>query len=73
MVERLWAATTERALRLPKAVQRERVGGEWSIVETLRSLHRARPRRPRSGRGLGFLTALTATRRDDRGAVDSGP
>lgn len=31
MVERLWAATTERALRLPQAVQRERVGGEWSI------------------------------------------
>ncbi len=38
MVERLWAATTERALRLPEAVQRERVGGEWSIVETLRHL-----------------------------------
>jgi hypothetical protein len=38
MVERLWAATTDRALRLPEAVQRERVGGEWSIVETLRHL-----------------------------------
>jgi DinB superfamily/Pentapeptide repeats (8 copies) len=38
MVERLWAATTERALRLPEAVQRERVGGEWSVVETLRHL-----------------------------------
>jgi hypothetical protein len=38
MVERLWAATTERALGLPEAVQRERVGGEWSIVETLRHL-----------------------------------
>ena len=190
MVERLWAATTERAMRLPEAVQRERVGGEWSIVETLRhlvfatdcwlfrairlepspyqpwglpwsgagpefthavgvdtsaspsleevmpvrrhhqqavretlenltdaglaevraapdspghptgehsvlqclhvllneewehhpkrgvgasSLHRARPRRPRPGRGLGFLTALTATRRDDRGVVDFRP
>ena len=182
MVERLWAATTERALRLPGAVQRERVGGEWSIVETLRhlvfatdcwlfrairlepspyhpwglpwsgagpefthavgvdtsaspsleevlpvrrhhqqavretlenltdagarrgprgpwlsrpphwralcspvpprppergvgapSLHRARPRRARPGRGLGFLTALTATRRDDLGAVDFRP
>ena len=31
MAGRLWAATTERALRLPEAVQRERVGGEWSI------------------------------------------
>ncbi len=38
MVERLWAVTTERALRLPEAVQRERAGGEWSIVETLRHL-----------------------------------
>jgi hypothetical protein len=38
MVERQWEATTERALRLPEAVQRERVGGEWSIVETLRHL-----------------------------------
>ena len=38
MLERLWAATTERALRLPEAVQRERVGGEWSIAETLRHL-----------------------------------
>jgi uncharacterized protein YjbI with pentapeptide repeats len=28
----------ERALRLPEAIQRERVGGEWSIVETLRHL-----------------------------------
>ena len=38
MVERLWAATTERALRMSEADQRERVGGEWSIVETLRHL-----------------------------------
>ena len=38
MVERLWATTTERALRLPEAVQREQVDGEWSIVETLRHL-----------------------------------
>jgi Pentapeptide repeats (8 copies) len=38
MVERLWAAATGRALRLPEAVQRERVGCEWSIVETLRHL-----------------------------------
>lgn len=38
IVEQLWDATTERALRLPEAVQRERVGGEWSIVETLRHL-----------------------------------
>ena len=38
MVERLWAATTERALGLPEAVQRARVGGEWSTVETLRHL-----------------------------------
>jgi uncharacterized protein YjbI with pentapeptide repeats len=38
MVERLWAATTERAQRLPESLQRERVGGEWSIVETLRHL-----------------------------------
>lgn len=181
MAERLWAATTERALRLPEDVQRERVGGEWSIVEALRhlvfatdcwlfrairlepgpyqpwglpwsgaspefthavgvdtsaspsleevmpvrrhhqqavretlenltdaglaevragpdsrpphwralcspvpprpaergvgapSLHRARPRRPRPGQGPGFLTARTATRRHDRGAVDFRP
>jgi hypothetical protein len=38
MVVRLWATTTGRALRLPEDVQRERVGGEWSIVETLRHL-----------------------------------
>jgi hypothetical protein len=38
MVERLWAVTTERALRLPEAVQREGVNGEWSTVETLRHL-----------------------------------
>jgi hypothetical protein len=181
MAERLRAATTGRALRRPGAVQRERAGGEWSIVETLRHLvlaagcwlfrairlepgpyhpwgppwpgagpefthaagvdtsaspsleevmpvrvttsrlcvrrstisrmpgsprsprprlsrpphwralcspapprpaepgagapplHRARPRRPRPTRGPGFLTALTATRRDDPGAVDFRP
>lgn len=38
MVEALWAATTERALRLPDDVQRRQVDGEWSIVETLRHL-----------------------------------
>jgi uncharacterized protein YjbI with pentapeptide repeats len=38
MAERLWAAKAERALRLPEAVQHERVGGEWSVVETLRHL-----------------------------------
>src|SRR5579875_2868037 len=38
IVEGHWAATTERALRLPDAVQRERVAGEWSFVETLRHL-----------------------------------
>jgi hypothetical protein len=38
MVESLWEATIERALRLPDAVQREGVGGEWSVVETLRHL-----------------------------------
>ncbi|MDA8039576.1 MAG: DinB family protein [Actinomycetota bacterium] len=38
MVEKLWAATSERALALPEAVQRQGVCGEWSIVETLRHL-----------------------------------
>jgi hypothetical protein len=38
IVEGLWATTTERALALPDVVQRERVGGEWSFVETLRHL-----------------------------------
>jgi len=38
MVEGLWEATTERALALPEAVQRQRVDGEWSFVETLRHL-----------------------------------
>ncbi len=37
------------------------------------SLHRTRPRRPRPRRGPGFLTARTATRRDDRGAGHSRP
>jgi hypothetical protein len=38
MVEARWAETTDRALRLPDAVQRQRVDGEWSIVETVRHL-----------------------------------
>lgn len=38
MVETLWAATVERALGLPEDVQRQRVDGEWSVVETLRHL-----------------------------------
>jgi Pentapeptide repeats (8 copies) len=52
MVERLWAATTGRAPRLPEAVQRERVGGEWSIIETVRHLVFAMPGSPRSARPL---------------------
>jgi hypothetical protein len=38
MLERRWAATTERALRLPEVIQGEGVAGEWSTVETLRHL-----------------------------------
>ncbi len=38
MVESLWAATTQRALALPEALQRRGVDGEWSVVETLRHL-----------------------------------
>ena len=38
MVERLWNATTERALGLPEALQHTGVDGEWSVVETLRHL-----------------------------------
>ena len=37
-VERLWSATVERASRLPDGVPYERVGDEWSLVETLRHL-----------------------------------
>jgi hypothetical protein len=38
MVESLWAATTDRASRLPEDLQLRRVDGEWSFVETLRHL-----------------------------------
>lgn len=38
MLERDWAGTTERASRLPDALQRQRVDEEWSFVETLRHL-----------------------------------
>jgi hypothetical protein len=38
MLEGLWAATTERAARLPDDFQRRRVDGEWSFLETLRHL-----------------------------------
>jgi hypothetical protein len=37
-VELLWAATVERARRLPEPVLHERVDDEWSFVETLRHL-----------------------------------
>jgi hypothetical protein len=38
MVGGLWAATTDRAARLPEDLQLQRVDGEWSFVETLRHL-----------------------------------
>lgn len=38
MVEGLWEETTEVARKLPEHLQRRRVGGEWSFVETLRHL-----------------------------------
>jgi hypothetical protein len=38
MLEGLWDRTTERAVRLPDELQRQRVDGEWSFVETLRHL-----------------------------------
>jgi DinB superfamily len=38
MLEDLWAATTERASHLDEDLQRRRVDGEWSFVETLRHL-----------------------------------
>jgi DinB superfamily/Pentapeptide repeats (8 copies) len=38
MLEDLWSTTTERASRLPEELQVQRVGGEWSFVETLRHL-----------------------------------
>ena len=38
VLEGLWAATKERARALPDAMLRERVDGEWSLLETLRHL-----------------------------------
>jgi hypothetical protein len=37
-VEGLWADTVARAQRLPEPALHDRVGGEWSFVETLRHL-----------------------------------
>ena len=37
-VEALWAATLDRARRLPEGKLNERVDGEWSLVETQRHL-----------------------------------
>ena len=37
-IETLWAATLERARRLPEVQLHERVDGEWSLVETQRHL-----------------------------------
>lgn len=38
IIENGWSATVDRARRLPEPVARERVEGEWSLVETLRHL-----------------------------------
>ncbi len=38
LLEERWAATTERAYRLPEDAQSRRIDGEWSVVETLRHL-----------------------------------
>ena len=38
ILERLWAATIERARRLPPELLHERVHDEWSFIETLRHL-----------------------------------
>jgi hypothetical protein len=38
VLERLWAGTIARARSLPPALLHERVGGEWSFIETLRHL-----------------------------------
>lgn len=38
VIEGLWPATVERARRLPPELLHERVGGEWSFIETLRHL-----------------------------------
>jgi len=37
-IEALWAQTVVRARGLPDGAEHERVGGEWSFVETLRHL-----------------------------------
>ncbi len=37
-IEKLWAATLDRARMLPEAMLHERVDGEWSFVETHRHL-----------------------------------
>ena len=37
-IERLWAETVARAVRLPEPALHQRVDGEWSLVETLRHL-----------------------------------
>jgi hypothetical protein len=38
ILERLWQQTVERARGMPAALLHERVGGEWSFIETLRHL-----------------------------------
>jgi hypothetical protein len=38
VIESLWQATKDRALRLPEPVLRQRVDDEWSFLETLRHL-----------------------------------
>ncbi len=38
VIETLWAATLDRARRLPAAELHQRVGGEWSLVDTQRHL-----------------------------------
>ncbi len=38
LIEGRWAATVDRARRLPPALLHERVDGEWSFIETLRHL-----------------------------------
>ena len=38
VVDDFWAPTLERVRRLPEELRYERVGGEWSFVETLRHL-----------------------------------
>ncbi len=37
-IERMWAATVDRARRLPESARHERVDDEWSFVETTRHL-----------------------------------